>query len=470
MFALHNLSLMEFVDRIKEKEKLEKAILSLPAGLIVLYGRRRVGKSALLKRVIRKQDIYFQADRSEASHQREVCAKIIAYKIVDFDKVNYPDWEILLTSLNHRASESFCLCLDEFPYLVEQSPELPSVLQKLLDEKILKYNLLICGSSQNMMYGLVFDKKSPLYGRTKEIIKLTPLKLPFIEEALDIDGLSAIKEYAVWGGIPRYWELREACKSFEEALWHNVFSIDGVLYDEPNQLLRDDMKDTVKASTILSFIASGAHRISEIASRSGEVTTNLSRPISKLIELGLIEKEIPYGADEKNSKKTLYKISDQFLAFYFRFVVPNISFVNLDRRKPIEIELQSGLDEFVGSFWEKTCREAVTGNEIDGRLYGKAFRWWGTVKTEEGYKQLELDVVADSIDGKSILVGECKWTNPEITSVLIKELKVKISYLPFSKGKKVIPVLFLKNKPKDFNDLRDTKILYPDDIIALMKQ
>ncbi|MCH5235579.1 MAG: ATP-binding protein [Muribaculaceae bacterium] len=461
---------MKFIDRKKEKERLERSISSIPTGLTVVYGRRRIGKSTLLRRVIKNNDIYFLADRSEASHQREVCAKIIAEKIEDFDKVSYPDWEILLTSLNHRVMESFCLCLDEFPYLVEQSPELPSVLQKLLDEKILKYNLLICGSSQNMMYGLVFDKKSPLYGRAKEIIKLIPLKLPFIEEALHIDGIDAIKEYAVWGGIPRYWELRENCKTFESALWDNVFSINGILYDEPNQLLQDDMKDIVKASTILSFIASGANRISEIASRSGEVVTNLSRPVSKLVELGLIAKEMPFGVDEKNSKKTLYKISDQFLGFYYRFVVPNISFINLDRRKPIEANLQNGLNDFISSFWEKVCREAVTGNEIYGKLYGKASRWWGSVKTENGIKHCELDVVAESLDGKSILVGECKWTNPEIASVLIKELNEKISFLPFCKGKEVIPVLFLKNRPKDYVKTRNFKIFFPNDIIELSKK
>ena len=129
---------MVFVDRTKEKKKLENAISSLPIGLTVLYGRRRVGKTSLLRRVVREKDIYFLADRSEASHQREVCSKIISDKISDFDKVKYPDWEILLTSLNHRVTDSFCLCLDEFPYLVEQSPELPSVLQKLLDKKTIK--------------------------------------------------------------------------------------------------------------------------------------------------------------------------------------------------------------------------------------------------------------------------------------------------------------------------------------------
>lgn len=458
---------MEFVDRVREKEKLERAITSQPLGLTVVYGRRRIGKSTLLRRVIRKEDIYFLADRSEATHQREVCAKIISERFIDFDKIVYTDWEILLTSLNHRVSQSFCLCLDEFPYLVEQSPELPSVLQKLLDSRTLKYNLLICGSSQSMMYGLVFDKGAPLYGRAKEIIKLTPLKLPYIQEALHVDVINSIKEYAVWGGIPRYWELRENSGSFEKALWDNVFSIDGILYEEPYQLLQDDMKDLVKASTILSFIASGANRISEIAARCGEVATNLSRPIKKLIDLGFIDKEIPFGVEEKNSKKSLYKISDQFLSFYYRFVVPNISFINLDRKKPIEETLNEGLNGFVSEFWEKVCREAVTGNELFGHLFGKASRWWGSVKTESGIKQMEIDIVAESLDKETILVGECKWTNPEMAMVLMKDLKEKISYLAFCREKEIIPVLFLKNKPKDFSEVKDLKILYPEDILKL---
>lgn len=460
---------MDFIDRLKEKDKLKSAISSLPTGLTVVYGRRRIGKSTLLRKVITDRDIYFLADRSEASHQREVCAKIIAQKITDFDKVNYPDWETLLIALNHRTSDSFCLCLDEFPYLVEQSEELPSVLQKLLDEKILRYNILICGSSQNMMYGLIFDKKSPLYGRAKEILKLLPLKLPYIEHALHLKDIDAITEYAVWGGIPRYWELRENSRTFEEALWKNVFSTDGILYEEPYQLLQDDMKDIVKASTILSFIAAGSNRISEIASRAGEVATNLSRPIKKLIDLGLIEKETPFGADHSNSKKSLYKISDQFLAFYYRFVVPNISFINLERRKPLEIDLQNNLNGFISGFWEKICRDAVTGNELFGRIFGEASRWWGSVKTAEGFRQLEIDILAETLDGKAILVGECKWTNPEIAEVLIKELNDKISYLPFCKRKEVIPVLFLKHKPKDFEKDSAIRILYPQDIIELMK-
>lgn len=170
----------------------------------------------------------------------------------------------MFRATNYRTERRFILCLDEFPCLVEQSPELPSVLQKLVDEKQLKYNFVLCGSSQNMMYGLFLDATAPLYGRADEIIKLTPIRLPYIQEALNLHAVNAIEEYAVWGGVPRYWELRENRESFEDALWHNILSVHGALYEEPIKLFQDDVKDIVKTSTIMSYICSGANRLSEI--------------------------------------------------------------------------------------------------------------------------------------------------------------------------------------------------------------
>ena len=142
-----------------------------------------------------------------------------------------------------------------------------SVLQKLVDEKQLKYNLVLCGSSQNMMYGLFLDSTAPLYGRADEIMKLAPIRLPYIQEALSLDAMNAIEEYAVWGGVPRYWELRENQNSLNDALWHNILSVNGTLYEEPIKLFQDDVKDIVKTSTIMSYIGTGANRLSEIAAR-----------------------------------------------------------------------------------------------------------------------------------------------------------------------------------------------------------
>jgi len=416
--------------------------------------------------VLSDSDVYFLADRSEREHQRALLANVIALAFPDFDKVTYPDWESLLRALNYRTGKRFTLCLDEFPYLVEQSSELPSVLQKLIDEKQLKYNVVVCGSSQHMMYGLFLDSTAPLYGRADVIMRLAPIRLPYFREALNLDAINAIEEYAVWGGVPRYWELRENNASFVDALWQNVFSVNGILYEEPVKLFQDDVNDVVKTSTIMSYIGNGANRLSEIASRCDEPATNLSRPLKKLLDLGFLEKDVPFGIDEKNAKRSLYKIADPFMAFYYRFVVPNRSFIELDRRMPIEQTLSAHFPEYVSMQWEKLCRDTVTGNFINEVLYDKAKRWWGAVLDEDGKpEQVEFDVVAESIDKKYLLVGECKWTKKENGKQLTAEILRKAGMLPFAKNHTIVPVLFLKDIPQD--DIGNA--LLPEDVIALMR-
>ena len=457
---------MKFVDRIDETARLKDALAREKSSLVVMCGRRRLGKSTLIKRVLSENDVYFLADRSEEQHQRVLLAKVIAQIFPDFDKLTYPDWESIFRAVNYRTDKRFTLCLDEFPYLVEQSPELPSVLQKLVDEKLLKYNLVLCGSSQNMMYGLFLDSTAPLYGRADEIMRLTPICLPYIHEALNLDAVSAVEEYAVWGGVPRYWELRETRNSLSDALWHNILSINGTLYEEPIKLFQDDVKDIVKTSTIMSYIGSGANRLSEIAARCNEPATNLSRPLKKLIDLGFLEKDVPFGIDEKNAKKSLYKIADPFMAFYYQFVVPNRSFIELGRSLPLEQALAAHFSEYVSMHWEKLCRDAVTGNMVNGIVYGKAKRWWGSVLNEKKEpEQIEIDVMAESLDKKYLLVGECKWTNQENGKQLTTELLRKANLLPFARNYKILPVLFLKNAPKD--DVGNAML--PEDVVELMK-
>jgi len=457
---------MKFVDRIEETARLRDALSRKKSSLVVVYGRRRLGKSTLIKRVLSDRDVYFLADRSEGQHQRTLLAKVIAQVFSDFDKLTYPDWESMFRAVNYRADKRFTLCLDEFPYLVEQSPELPSVLQKIVDEKQLKYNLVLCGSSQNMMYGLFLDSTAPLYGRADEIMRLAPICLPYIQEALGLDATAAIEEYSVWGGVPRYWELRESRNSLDDALWHNILSVNGALYEEPIKLFQDDVKDIVKTSTIMSYIGTGANRLSEIAGRCDEPATNLSRPLKKLIDLGFLEKDVPFGIDEKNAKKSLYKIADPFMAFYYQFVVPNRSFIELNRRLPIDQALDTHFSEYVSMQWEKMCRDAVTGNLVNGVVYGKAKRWWGSVLNEaKKAEQVEFDVVAESIDKKYLLVGECKWTTQENGKQLTAELLRKAKLLPFANDYTIVPMLFLKSVPKD--DIGNA--LLPEHMIELGK-
>ena len=457
---------MKFVDRLDETARLKDALTREKSSLVMIYGRRRLGKSTLIKRVLTDTDVYFLADRSESQHQRMLFAKVIAQVFPDLDKLTYPDWESLLRAVNYRTGKRFTLCLDEFPYLVEQSPELPFVLQKLVDEKQLKYNIVLCGSSQNMMYGLFLDSTAPLYGRAYEIMKLTPIQFPYIQEALNLDAMNAIEEYDVWGGVPRYWELRENRSSLGDALWHNILSVNGTLYEEPIKLFQDDVKDIVKTATIMSYIGAGANRLSEIAARCNEPATNLSRPLKKLIDLGFLEKDVPFGINEKNAKKSLYKIADPFMAFYYQFVVPSRSFIELNRRLPIEQLLTTNFSEYVSMQWEKLCRDAVTGNIVNGVVYGKAKRWWGSVLNDDKkLEQVEIDVIAESLDKKYLLVGECKWTTQENGKQLTTELLRKANLLPFAKNYTIIPVLFLKNVPN--NDAGNTML--PKHIIELEK-
>jgi len=449
---------MNFVDRIEESNRLKRALGAEKQTFTVVYGRRRLGKSTLLTKALSDRDVYYLADETDAKLQREVLAGVVASVIPGFDKVIYPNWSVFFDTLNDRAAQKFTLCIDEFPYLVGSSPDLPSILQNKIDSKRLKFNLVICGSSQQLMYGWTLDATSPLYGRADAILKITPIKTPYLQEALGISAVEAVEEYAVWGGVPRYWELREEYSNLREAIVANLLSVNGTLYEEPLKLFKDDIKDMAKTATIMSYVGAGAHRLSEIAARCGETATNLSRPLAKLISLGYLVKEIPFGEQEKNSKKSLYKINDPFMNFYFRFIVPNRSFIEIGRIAPILSLLEEHFMDYVGDYWKKLCRETVSGNEIDGVTYGMARRWWGNVSKDE---RIELDVVAESLDKKYLLVGECKWTEREDSNRLLAALKEKAQKLPFAERYKIVTKLFLKNRSNGTME----NVWLPDDVI-----
>ena len=438
---------MEFVDRIDEQRRLHQALHSeKPSSLVVVYGRRRLGKSTLIKKVFQEEDVYFMADNSDASQQRRLLAKTLSYKFAGFDKVEYPDWESLFIQLNYRTESHFALCIDEFPFLVKVDNTLPSILQKLIDTKSLKYAILLCGSSQQMMQGLVLDAAEPLYGRADTILQLAPIKVKFLQEVLHTDAVSTIEEYSIWGGVPRYWELREKEESMMEAVKYHVLDVNGTLYEEPTRLFMDDLTQTTLSSTLLSLIGNGVNRLSEIAGKMGKVSTELSRPLGKLISLGFVERDIPFGESPRSTKRSIYKVADPFMSFFYRYVIPNRSLIGLGRSEMVCRLIESSLSEFVGARWEILCRHAVSGNVIDGTIWNVAGRWWGSVSRD---KSVELDVVAESQDKKRVLIGECKWTEGEYAERLFENLKERASLCPFIKGREVVYVLFLKRPAID---------------------
>jgi AAA+ ATPase superfamily predicted ATPase len=454
---------MNFVNRTEEQTRIHKIISAEKIGFIVVYGRRRCGKSTLLKHILTDKDIYFMADQTESAQQITLLAQTIAVQIVGFDLVKYPNWEALFTTLNQRITERLTLTLDEFPYLVKSSPELPTIIQKMIDRGENKFDLIICGSSQQLMHGLIIDSTAPLYGRADLILRVKPMKLPYLQEVLQCTATEAITEYSVWGGVPRYWELRMQDTNLTDALHAQLFSSLGTLIEEPLRLFVDDMRDTAQSYTILSLIGNGVHRMSEIAARMEKPATNLSGPLNKLVQLGYIERELPFGENEKNSKKSYYKISDPFVNFYFTFVVPNRSLIEIDKGNLVLQRLTRGFAGHTSFWWEKLCRQAVSGSELQGFTFGYARSWWGNVSKTE---RMEIDLIAESTDGKVLLVGECKWTESENATRLIYELEQKAAKLPFAKGKTIIPCLFLKSKSLD---LISQKIFLPEDILQMLK-
>lgn len=200
--------ILQFLNRTKELEKLRSFSVLNDPSLAILYGRRRCGKSRLLQEFSRDQDLYFLADKQDATLQRERLAQDAALLLEGFDQAQYPSWESIISNLDRRMPQGSCLILDEFPYLASNSPELPSVIQRLLDTSRLKnIHLILCGSSQRMMLNLAMGAAEPLYGRSQLLMKIRPLECGWIRKALSYNAQSSIEAYATLGGTPRYWEL-----------------------------------------------------------------------------------------------------------------------------------------------------------------------------------------------------------------------------------------------------------------------
>lgn len=460
---------MEFLDRTEEIAELKRVLNpDTPPKFVVVFGRRRLGKSTLIKRVLTPGDVYYMAGDLVDTVQLEMLQLLLSQKFPEIGKVRFAGWEDLLVMLNRLTSEQFTLCLDEFPYMVKHSPELPSVLQRLLDMKELRYNLVVCGSSQRMMQEMILSQSEPLYGRADAILDVRPIPLPYLQQGLGLDPVATIEEYSIWGGVPRYWELREEYPSLHDAIRGMLLGPATVLYDEPKRLFVDDMKVTVQSESLMAVIAGGANRLSEIASRMGRDATSLSAPLDRLIQMSYLRREIPFGESPKKSKRGIYRINDPMMDFYYTFIVPNMSALARGRKNLVMEDIVDSLAGYVSQHWENLCREAVSGNRMYGHRWGEASRWWGTVPAEERgkFKAMEFDVVSESTDGRAILVGECKWTNPEMATMLHAKLMEKISHFPLGRGKEVIPVLFLKNTPKD--DAGSMNIQYPQDVINAM--
>ncbi|NGX47104.1 MAG: hypothetical protein K1000chlam3_00473 [Chlamydiae bacterium] len=468
---------MKFVNRKQELRRLRDLTRSPKASVAVIWGRRRMGKTRLLLEwVDQHQGVYYAADESAGSIQRKYFAIALDQVLPNFSKVEYPDWTTFFSRLARDAKQVKWrgpIVIDELPYLISVSPEFPSVLQKFIDVDAKKANLIIalCGSSQRMMQGAILESSAPLYGRADEIIKLGPIPIGYMKEALHFKTpRKIIESYAIWGGIPRYWELLEKNKkNFLESIDKIVLDPMGPLNEEPNRLLLEELPSAINLRPILDAIGLGAHRLSEVASRICLPVTSLARPIQRLLELDLIQRETPYGVNAQNSKKTLYKIKDPFIRFWFTVVAPRRSQFSQAISTTRKQWLKEALTSLFSITWEELCRHAVPklSQYWHGEIYGQAGRFW------HGQDQ-EWDILSESENRSTLLIGEAKWTaKPPTTAFVykaIEQLKRKgVPPIKRHSNIRLLHVLFISEKPKQLKEPKGVRVVDAKEIIRVLK-
>ena len=452
-----------FYNRDDETRRLQRFLTTASGGLAVVYGRRRCGKSALLQRVLSAEHVYHQADQRETPLQLESLGSALSRRLPDFDKVKYRTWDELLASLYARADRLVHVCVDEFPYLAQSDPALPSTLQRYLDRPDAQVAWILCGSSQRLMHGLATDRKAPLYGRAREIFKVEPLAAGWLMPALGLSAADAVKAYATWGGVPRYWELASEYHNQEEALEDLVWHPLGVLHEEPGRLLLDDLRSAVQPYSILSLIGTGCHRPAEISARLGKPLSSLARPLSQLCELGYVRRDVPFGEDAKKTRRSLYRLNDPFLRFYFRFVLPYESSLAQGLMREAVHRWQQQRQGYFAAAWEDLCRAAVPWMQRFDEPFGIASAWW------PGGMQAEVDVVALSLDRKSLLLGECKWSDRNRRfdlAAIDRRLRERAQSLPLARGKRIVTSCWLGGTAQTTG--RIDYLIGPTDVMAAL--
>ena len=449
---------MDFIDRHGEIQRLNDAI-SRPRGFGVLWGRRRVGKTRLLTEWCRHNDgVYAVADQSAPALQRRYLASALALRLPGFDEVEYPDWRALLRRLDrdaHSLGWRGPLIVDELPYLVAAQPEILAVLQNWLDSPTRQVGLVACGSSTRMMHSAVLDSGAPLYGRAGEAFPVHPLRPGFLAEVFPrATARELVSAYAVWGGMPRYWELAESFGAASSAAVDTlVLDPKGPLHREPDRLLQAETPSATALRPLLDVIGNGAHRVSEIAGRLGRQASSLAGPLATLGEMGLIRRETPFGSDPKSGKRSLYQIADPFLRFWFRVVAPNRSLLAAAPRETRLEIWQRHRTQLEAYAWEELCRmavpnlhRAVPAIAAFGPL-GEAQRYWRG-------NDPELDIVARSVAGPDILVGEAKWR-----ATGGRRGATRVGTLVADAGAPIRSFLFTPDPSRDHADVVDARMV-----------
>ena len=423
---------MNFLGREKEILVLEKEY-ARDGGFVVIYGRRRIGKTTLIKQFIKsKTAFYFLATKEVESQSMKRFAGVIARTTGNsvLQKAAFSDWLDLFQAVaDYKPNEKKVLVIDEFPYLVKVNDSFPSILQNAWDEILKDSNvmLILCGSLISMMKKHALSYESPLYGRRTAQMRIAPLPFTTVYENQKLSFEEAAEQYSITGGVPKYMEFFSDGQPLYEQIKENVLSKNGFLYEEPNFLLTDEVQVPTNYFSIIKVIADGNHKLGTIAGILGIETSALTPYLKTLSELGFIEKQVP--VTEKNAEKTrkgLYFISDNFLRFWFRYVYPYKGELELDNTQISLDELDKDFKEkFVAFAYEDICKEIFARLCSDKAIDftpSKIGSYW--LNDKSGNTQ--IDVMAVDTVNKRLFAGECKYHNQPVDADVYFELVKKV--------------------------------------------
>lgn len=407
-----------FIGRDRELSTLDKLYASGKFEFAVIYGRRRVGKTALISRFIdKKKAIYFMGVESNSRQNLENLSKsIIEFSSGIEAETSFHSFQAALEYVFRLAEkERIILAIDEYPYVARSEKSLASTLQLLIDKYTnnSKLMLILCGSSMSYMEDEVLAYKAPLYGRRTAQMKIQPFD--FEETCRCFTHLSNADKaliYGIVGGTPQYLLQISDSMSVGDNIKNTFLNPMSFLYEEPVNLLKQEVREPGIYTALITAIATGSSRMSEISTKIGESTNVCSTYLKNLINLGIVRKETPYG--EKESRKSIYSIEDNMFRFWYRFVPDNSSLIARGAADLVYKRIEPHLSDYMGKVFEEICMQYLWKQLISGKSpveFTSLGRWWGTDPSTRS--QTEIDIMGEQ-DKNTALFGECKWTNEKV--------------------------------------------------------
>ncbi|MDR1322005.1 MAG: ATP-binding protein [Gracilibacteraceae bacterium] len=427
-----------FIGRDAELKRLNEMYASDKFECAIIYGRRRVGKTTLIKEFIKdKKAIYFVAREADGAVNLNVFSGDV-YSVTARELAKnafFSDWERAFDYIYQISKDSrVVLAIDEYPFLAGGYRPISSILQAHIDARFQesKLFLILCGSSMSFMENQVLGYKSPLYGRRTAQFKITPFgffeALPFLESFSKEDKAVL---YGVTGGVPEYLNKINSTKSAAENIIDLFLTASGALFEEPSNLLKQELREPATYNGIIEAIADGASRLNEIATKCGIESNKCAKYLNSLMSLGIVKKELP--VTETSSKRSIYLLDDMMFRFWYRFVFPNMSGIVSSLGSAVfDSEIATELPAYMGLVFEEICKQYLLEQAKKNALPflpGKIGRWWGNNPHEK--RQEEIDVL--TYRKGSALFCECKWRKAPVDVDVLTALTEKTHLFHYEK-------------------------------------